>query len=249
MAFVHFARSRVDLAVLETGLGGRLDATNVSRPILSIITSISLDHMHLLGPTVARIAAEKAGIIKRGCPVISAAVQPSARRVIRETARRRRAPLVELGREFQAEHLPDAGGDPLVPGKVRVAFRDGDRQVFPLGMPGSHQAVNAAIAVVAARLLDARGFAVDDRAVHRGLAAVRMPARIECLSRKPLIVLDAAHNVASMESLVATLASAVESHRPAVLLFAASADKQLDEMLTTARGCFDHVVQIGRAHV
>jgi folylpolyglutamate synthase/dihydropteroate synthase len=106
VAFLHFARSKVDIAVLETGLGGRLDATNVSRPVLSVITSISLDHMALLGNTVAKIAAEKAGIIKRGVPVVSGATHPSARRVIRAVAARRRAPLLELGR--RAERLAEA---------------------------------------------------------------------------------------------------------------------------------------------
>jgi dihydrofolate synthase/folylpolyglutamate synthase len=247
VAFVHFAQARVDLAVLETGLGGRLDATNVSRPVLSIITSISLDHMHLLGGTIGRIASEKAGIIKRGCPVISAAVHPAARRVIIATAARRRAPLVQLGRDFTAEHLPaDSGAaDPLAAGRVCVTVRGreaGPPIVHALGMPGAHQAVNAALVVMAARVLSARGIAVPDRAVAIGLETVHLPARIEKIATLPLVILDAAHNVASMVSLVATLRPAVRAHRPAVLLFAASADKQIDEMLAAARGTFDHVV-------
>ena len=247
VAFVHFAQARVDLAVLETGLGGRLDATNVSRPVLSIITSISLDHMHLLGGTIGRIAAEKAGIIKRGCPVISAAVHPAARRVIVATAARRRAPLLQLDRDFTAEHLPPAAGaaDPLAAGRVVVTVRGQDGGppiVHALGMRGPHQAVNAALVVMAARVLSARGIAVPERAVAAGLESVSLPARIEPIAARPLVILDAAHNVASMESLVATLRPAVRAHRPAVLLFAASADKQIDEMLAAARGTFDHVV-------
>jgi dihydrofolate synthase/folylpolyglutamate synthase len=242
VAFVHFARARVALAVLETGLGGRLDATNVSRPVLSIITSISLDHMHLLGPTIARIATEKAGIIKRGCPVISSACHPAARRVIAATAARRRAPLVELGRDFHAEVVPAAGADPLTPARVRVTLADGAARTYRLGMPGPHQAVNAAVAAVAAGMLDARGFPTDVAAVRRGLAATRLPARIERVGRRPLVVLDAAHNVASMTSLVETLGPALVAHRPAVLVFAASADKQIDEMLAVVAGRFDHVV-------
>jgi dihydrofolate synthase/folylpolyglutamate synthase len=245
VAFVHFARARVDLAVLETGLGGRLDATNVSQPVLSIITSISLDHMHLLGSTIARIAAEKAGIIKRGCPVISTAIDPDARRVIESTAARRRAPLVQLGRDFQAAYLPPDMTDPLAPGRVAVTLTDAKTAgplVFPLAMRGGHQAINAAVVVMAARSLDARGIRVTDRAVSKGLRSVSLPARIERIAEKPLVILDAAHNVASMESLVATLAPAARVFRPTVLLFAASVDKQITEMLSVARDRFDHVV-------
>jgi dihydrofolate synthase/folylpolyglutamate synthase len=249
VAFVHFARARVDLAVLETGLGGRLDATNVSQPVLSIITSISLDHMHLLGSTVGQIATEKAGIIKRGCPVISSAVHPEARRVIESTAARRRAPLVQLGSDFEAVYLPADGSDhpadPLAPGCVAVTMVDtptAQPLVFPLAMRGGHQAINAAVVVMAARSLDARGIRVSNRAVAKGLRTVSLPARIERIAEKPLVILDAAHNVASMESLVATLAPAALAFRPTVLLFAASADKQITEMLTVARGRFDHVV-------
>ena len=249
VAFVHFARARVDLAVLETGLGGRLDATNVSQPVLSIITSISLDHMHLLGSTIARIAAEKAGIIKRGCPVVSTAFHPDASRVIESTAARRRAPLLQLRRDFDATYLPpdadDARADPLSPGSVVVTLAGPGTAppiVFPLAMRGEHQAINAAAVVMAARSLDARGIRVPDRAVAKGLRAISLPARIERVAEKPLVILDAAHNVASMESLVATLAPAARAFRPMVLLFAASADKQIAEMLAVARGRFDHVV-------
>jgi dihydrofolate synthase/folylpolyglutamate synthase len=260
VAFVHFARARVDLAVLETGLGGRLDATNVSKPVLSIITSISLDHMHLLGSTVGRIATEKAGIIKRRCPVISAAIHPAARRVIESTAARRHAPLLQLGRDFESFYLPptslpptglpptaadDARSHGLAPGSVAVRIAAAPAAadiVFQLGMPGPHQAINAALVVMAARSLTARGIRVPDRAVVRGLRQVSLPARVETIAHRPLVILDAAHNVASMESLMATLADAAPTFRPRVLVFAASSDKQIDEMLAVVRGHFDHVV-------
>ena len=255
VAFVHFARARVDLAVLETGLGGRLDATNVSKPVLSIITSISLDHMHLLGSTVGRIATEKAGIIKRRCPVISAAIHPAARRVIESTAARRHAPLLQLGRDFESFYLPptalpptaadDARSQGLAPGSVAVRIAAAPAAadiVFQLGMPGPHQAINAALVVMAARSLTARGIRVPDRAVVRGLRQVSLPARVETIAHRPLVILDAAHNVASMESLMATLADAAPTFRPRVLVFAASSDKQIDEMLAVVRGHFDHVV-------
>jgi dihydrofolate synthase/folylpolyglutamate synthase len=248
LAFVHFTRVGVDIAVLETGLGGRLDATNVVRPLVSVITSISLDHVELLGHTVAKIAGEKAGIIKRGCPVVSGAEQPSACHVIAEVAARRRSKLLQRGRDFRERYEP--AGDGLSPGVlVLEAPRiDSTRRVeppalrLPLGMAGRHQSANAALAAVAAMLLPKRGFPVPSTAIARGLARAHLPARIETLGLSPLVIVDAAHNVASMESLVETVHEVVDARRPRVLVFAASRDKQIAAMLAVARKAFDHVV-------
>jgi dihydrofolate synthase / folylpolyglutamate synthase len=242
LALVHFARARVDLAVLETGLGGRLDATNVARPVISVITSISFDHMGLLGRTIGRIAGEKAGIIKRGRPVVSGARQPSARRVIAATAHRRRARLVQLGTDFTARYEPPAGTAALAPGSVVVQPAGAADRTYRLGMAGRHQADNAALAVIAAGELAAAGWPVDDRAIARGLARATLPARIEVISQRPLVVVDAAHNVASMESLLETVAPAIASRRPRVLVFAASRDKQIEAMLAAAASGFEEIV-------
>jgi dihydrofolate synthase / folylpolyglutamate synthase len=241
-AFVHFERSAVEIAVLETGLGGRLDATNVSRPLVSVITSISFDHMGLLGRTISRITAEKAGIIKRGCPVVSGAVQPSARRVIADTARRRRARLLQVGRDFTGGYdPPPASAAPLTPGSVLVDAPPAASR-YRLGMAGPHQAANAALAVVAARQLTSRGVAIDEAAIARGLARARLPARLEIVGRRPLVVVDGAHNVASMEALVATVGPGLAPLRPRVLVFAASRDKQVEAMLAAVRGAFERIV-------
>lgn len=244
LAFVHFARAGVDIAVLETGLGGRLDATNVVRPLLSVITSISLDHCELLGHTVAKIAGEKAGIIKRGRPVVSGVEQPSARRVIAAVAARRRSTLLELGHDFTAVHEPAA--DALSPGTLilQPPSRTGDLSPlrFPLGMTGRHQAANAALAAVAAMLLPKNGFRVPSAAIARGLARAHLPARIEAIGSKPLVIVDAAHNIASVESLVETVRDVLAARKPRVLVFAASRDKQLADMLAVTRRVFDHVV-------
>ena len=244
-AMVHFADARVDVAVLETGLGGRLDATNVSRPLVTVITSISLDHMRLLGRTIASITAEKAGIIKRGCPIVSGAVQPVARRVIADTATRRRAPLVQLGLDFSVRAAaPATPGDVLhgvtfdlvLPGSAAAPCR------YAIALPGRHQADNAALAAIAARQLDARGLAVTESAIARGLARATLPARIEATAERPLVIVDAAHNVASMESLIETLRPVLATRAPRALVFAASGDKQIEAMLAVAAGLFDHVV-------
>lgn len=237
-ALVHFARQRVDVAVLETGLGGRFDATNVCRPLVTAITSISLDHMKLLGPTITRITREKAGIIKPRCPVVSAAVQPAARRVIAATAARRRAPLVQLGRDFVVRPRAVGRGSSF----DLVVTDGGDTRRYSTALTGRHQADNAAVAAMAARLLDARGVSVPAAAIERGLRRATLPARIETVSRRPLVIVDAAHNVASMRALVDTLRRTLDRHRPRALVFAASADKQVEKMLDTVAGLFEHVI-------
>jgi dihydrofolate synthase / folylpolyglutamate synthase len=252
VAFVHFARSGIELAVIETGLGGRLDATNLSRPVLSIITSISLDHTRLLGKTIKAIATEKAGIIKRGCPVISAAGTPTANAVITATAARRRARLLQLGRDFACSARPLwPGADGLVPQcAVEVVNRSSrmppqpapSAEPYAIGMAGPHQVINAGVVAVAARMLDAMGWPISEAAVAVGIRDTRLPARVEIRSRRPLVVVDAAHNVDSMKALVAALAPVAPRHRPRVLVFAASGDKQIEAMLGTVRRHFDHIV-------
>jgi dihydrofolate synthase/folylpolyglutamate synthase len=248
VAFDHFARAKVDIAVLETGLGGRLDATNVSRPVVSVITSISLDHMAILGPTVRHIAAEKAGIIKRGCPVVCGARDPSARKVILATARKRRAAIRLVDRDFTIHHAPADAATPLAGGTLllRTEAGSGPEHAYPLSMAGRHQADNAGLAVMTIGELRRRGFRIPESAVRAGLASIHLPARIEPIANRPLVILDAAHNVASMESLMETLEAllAATAARGAlrVLLFAASADKQIEEMLACCQGRFDRVV-------
>ncbi len=248
IAMVHFARKKVPIAVIETGLGGRLDATNTAQPILSIITSISLDHMATLGTTIEQIAAEKAGIIKRGCTVISGVNNGAASDVIAATATQRRAPLLQLERDFQAEHrrygttpLTALSGGELefrrsVPGQATAPLR------FRIGMPGRHQATNAALAVMAAQQLEAHGFHLPLPAIARALQKVHLPARIETLCQRPLVVVDAAHNVASMQALIETLEPILAAFCPRVLVFAASNDKQIEAMLAAATDQFEHVV-------
>jgi dihydrofolate synthase/folylpolyglutamate synthase len=243
-AFVHFAHVGVDVAVLETGLGGRLDATNICQPLVTVITSISLDHMKLLGPTIPRIATEKAGIIKRGCPVVCGATQPSARRTIAAIAARRRARLLQLGHDFIVHHHnARPSGDTLSGGRFDLRMpADGPTITYTIALAGRHQVENAALAVAAVEQLRDRGIRVTDEAIARGLARATLPARIETVGRRPLVIVDAAHNVASMESLVETIRPVLGRHRSRVLVFAASADKQIEKMLGTVRGFFDHVV-------
>lgn len=241
LGFLHFARRRVETAVIEVGLGGRFDSTNVCRPLVSLITSISFDHVQQLGNRLASIAMEKAGIVKPGRPVVSGATAPEARQVIETICRQRRAPLCQLGRDLQYTYEPgqvSAVGDRRP--RVRIVTRQRAWPFMELGLLGEHQAANAAVAVACVEKLLAEGLRIDDEAVRVGLAEVNWPARLEVLGRRPLVVLDCAHNVASAEALVQTLLTTFPPTRR-LLVFAGSSDKDLKEMLRLLVPHFAHV--------
>jgi len=238
LAFTHFAACNVDIVVLETGIGGRLDATNVCHPLVTIITSIGFDHMRLLGSTITQITGEKAGIIKRYCPVVSGAKQPAAQKVIAVTAARRRAPLLQAGRDFIVRHVEPASSRGVLGGTMFELDHGAGTtpQRYSLRLAGRHQAENAALAIIAAEQLQRRGIRLDHETIRCGLSKAELPARIQTISTRPLVVVDAAHNVPSMKALAATM-------RPVLaLVFAASADKQIARMLAKATGVFRHLV-------
>jgi dihydrofolate synthase / folylpolyglutamate synthase len=250
LGLLFFARRKVDVAVLEVGLGGRFDSTNVCDPLVSIITSISLDHTQQLGNTLASIAFEKAGIIKPGGPVVSGVVTPEARDVIRRISRERGAPLRERDVDFRFEHEAALfeGAEERWP-RVRVATWKGVGPWRELRLIGEHQAANAAVAVAAIELVREQGMAVSDRAVAAGLAQVHWPARLEIVGRRPFVLLDCAHNVASAEALARALE---ESFPPPpsgrrLLIFAASRDKDVAGMLNVLGRSF-HGIFLTRFH-
>ena len=194
MALAEFARRRVDWAVVETGMGGRLDATNVIRPAVSIITNISLEHRMYLGGTVAEIAAEKAGIIKEGVPVVTAVRQPSARRVVEDTARRMGSPVYRLGRDFSVRRNRRKG-------TFSYFGIDTGARGLRTGLAGAFQAANAALAFAACEVLRRAGTGITDEAIYRGLAENRWPGRLEKIAEHPLVLLDGAHNLAAARAL------------------------------------------------
>ena len=211
IAFLYFQERGVQIAVLEVGLGGRLDAVNVTTPLVSVITPISLDHMQVLGNTVAEIAEEKAGIIKRGGRVISAPQSDDAMKVIARVASGNRARLDVISRDvyISTQHLPevisDEEGVPLYQA-FTLAFeaegnQRGGRLRVKLPLLGSHQQLNAAVALAAIRTLEGAGVSSDPDALLRGFANVRWPGRLEIVRRKPVVVVDGAHNADSMSKL------------------------------------------------
>ena len=232
VGFLHFVQRRVEAAVIEVGLGGRFDSTNVCLPSLSVITSISFDHTRLLGNRLASIAREKAGIIKSGRPVISGVAAPEARSVIEDTCRQRGSPVQQLGVDFHYEYTPatitDDRTDLNLP-SVRVKTNHRVWPTMPLGLLGEHQAANAAGVIVSVEELRSQGWHISDEAVKEGLAEVRWPARMEVLAYQPLVILDCAHNVASAEALVETLESSFPPGKR-FLIFAGSNDKDIPGM-------------------
>ncbi len=203
MAFLAFARERVDVAILETGLGGRLDATNIiEQPLACAITSICLEHTGILGDTVAEIAAEKAGIIKPGVPVVLAPDLPAdAADVINQRAAEVGAPVVQAPAAEVERVEPIGPDDEPRPQVIRLA--DGRR--FELALLGRHQAGNAAVAVALAGVLGERGLEVGEQAVAEGLRGVFWPGRLQVVAKRPRIVLDCAHAPFAAEALAAAL--------------------------------------------
>lgn len=228
MSIYYFAKmSPVDVVIYEVGLGGRFDSTNVIHPLLSIITSIGLDHTNILGDTYEEIAFEKAGIIKNGVSVISGVKQEEALGVIRKRATELKSPMYQLGEDFFATS--------------RCSLNNGEQFTFSsmfnrveqlqTSMIGSHQVDNASLAVMAAQVLaNYYSFIIDEVHLKEGLTRAYWPGRLEILSENPFVLIDGAHN----EEGINALASEIESRfsdKKISILFAALKDKKLDKMI------------------
>ena len=242
MAILYFQQSQVDLAILEVGLGGRLDSTNVCHPDAAIITNIGLDHTHLLGSTIEQIAAEKAGIIKPGIPVISGTRDARARAVIQDIADRQGAPLLLIERDFDIQLVGQmvAGGPEQFTFSATIDGREIRWENLSSGIPGRHQAENAAVALAAiARLADR--WPIDEESVRQGLATAYCPARLELFAGQPQLLLDVSHNLPSVDALTRHLESQIVAERR-VLLFSCSRDKDSQGMLAALLPHFDEVI-------
>ncbi len=230
-ALLLFHEAAVDHAVLEVGLGGRLDSTNAVRPRVTCITTIELEHTDRLGSTLAAIAGEKAGIVKAGVPLVLGALPDEALAVALARAREAGSPVVRLGHELDARVLEETAEG------QRLQLRDGDLRVETwLPVLGPHQAANAALAFACARRASNLPDATLLRAAERGLASAELPARIELLSREPLIVVDSAHTAASARALAAVLEKLPRRRTHLVLSVSAGKDlaKVLDAFLPLA---------------
>jgi dihydrofolate synthase / folylpolyglutamate synthase len=220
--FTWFKRSGVDFQVLEVGLGGRLDATNVARGDVCVITSISLDHTEILGDTVEKIAAEKAGIIKEGSIVVNFPQPESVTAVILETSRKKNARLMQVGRDIKWERT---GGDEK--GQSVVLQSKSKRYEISLPLLGDFQMENAAAAVLVIEALQGLGSRVSDQNVRDGIASVDWPGRMQVLQSKPLVIADGAHNAYSMRRAIESLEKYFDCDKATVIL-GTSVDKDID---------------------
>jgi len=228
MALDIFARVPVEFAVLEVGMGGRLDATNIVTPEVSVITQIHFDHESFLGHSIAEIAGEKAGIIKRGVTVVSAAENPDAVAVIRRKAEELSAPLVEIDSAYRVDALSSTDGfySADISGK---SANDARPITLRLSLAGRYQVRNAITALAVTRELARRGFHVTDANIANGIAAVQWPGRIEKIAERPAIFLDGTHNPAGARELAAFWQEHLKGRR-IHLVYGSVRDKSVDEI-------------------
>ena len=233
MAFLHFYRENVDIAVLEVGMGGRLDATNVVTPVISVISNISLDHREYLGNCLKDIAREKAGIIKDGGLCISAAKQKSVIRVLEETCRERRAKLYLLGRDLKVIRHRDG----------TFSYRGIAKTYHNLVCPlvGRHQIENAALTAGTIESMAARGFHVDGGALYRGMKDTIWEGRLEILQHAPMLLVDGAHNPAGVSVLCRALKEFFP-YKKLILLFGVLSDKDYRTMLNKLVWLADRII-------
>lgn len=243
-----FAQQRVDLGIIEVGAGGRFDVTNLVRPIVTVVTSVGLDHTATLGPTIEQIAWHKAGIFKPGVAAVTAAADPAALAVLRREAAAMRVPLTEIDPE---RSVAIAAGDPAGTGtEWHLVDAEGRAQsgVYRSRQPGRYQAVNGAVALAVARLLEDRGFHLPASALKDGLAAARMPGRGEWMptTTGPAVLIDAAHNPDKIRALVSSLPRLLESrfgeHSRPVLLTGALSGKDAPAMIEQLHASISAVV-------
>lgn len=225
LAFLHFARRHVDWGVIEVGLGGRSDATNILRAEVSVITNIGLEHQEHLGSSLESIAAEKAGIIPEAGWVVSAA-EGEALGAIDRIARQKRARLIRVQDQYRIDHLSRSGHGETF--RLRGRLREYESLHVPL--MGRHQVLNAVTAVAAAELLEERGFEMGEARIREGLASAHCPGRLQVVSARPPILVDGAHNPAGMRVLRAFLEEEKLGGR-LLVVFGVLKDKAWDQML------------------
>jgi len=230
LALVFFADQAVDIAVIECGLGGRLDATNLVKPDVTVVTSISLDHTQILGDTVEEIAREKAGIFKKGVPALTGEQTKGVLQVLREEAEKAGTTLEVLGSDvdfsFRFESSPELGPHR----RVCVASKHSSFEHLAVPLPGEHQAFNCGLALTVLDRLRDRGFDTPEARVAVGLSRTRLPGRMELAWQRPRILLDGAHNAASLHALIRAIGAHVQ-YDSMVMIFGCAADKDVDAML------------------
>lgn len=241
LAFCHFVDQEVDLAVVEAGLGGRLDSTNVLKPAVCGLTSISLDHTQQLGTTVAQIAAEKAGIFKVKTPAISVPQSPEARRVLRKAARSVGAELMFTGEDIEFSYRVESSRQDGCHTRICLTTPRSRFEHLAVPLIGEHQALNCGLALALLDELKNQGVEIDDAAAVRGLSGVYLPGRMEIISEDPWILVDGAHNAASVQALMRAMGQHLH-YDSMVMIFGCAADKDIDGMMAQITTGADKVI-------
>ncbi len=249
LAFTYFARSGVDIAVIEVGLGGRLDATNVITPLVSVITALSYDHTYLLGDTLAQIAREKGGIIKPSRPTVSEPQAPEALDALEQICAERRSPLTLVGRDWTWRRLGLAADLSNQSFELRHVPAPSDLDgTYTLPLLGAHQLHNAIAAIAALDLTRQDGLPLAAQHIHRGLAQTRWPGRFELLRRHPPLVVDCAHNPDSMSKLIAALQETFDPAQRWAFIIGASNDKDVHGMCRHLAPMAAHLIATQSRH-
>jgi dihydrofolate synthase/folylpolyglutamate synthase len=241
LAFCHFAAEQVDIAVVETGLGGRLDSTNVLRPIVCGLTSISMDHMHQLGNTLSQIATEKAGIFKPDIPAVSVPQSSEAKKVLRKVAKEIGAQLMFTAEDIEFSYRVESSRKDGCQARICLTTPRSKFEHLPVPLLGEHQALNCGLALALLDQLKAHGFEIDDQKAITGLAATYVPGRMEMIRTNPRILVDGAHNAASIQALI----RAIGQHIPCdsmVMIFGCAADKDIGGMMEQIATGADKVI-------
>lgn len=229
--FLYFERNNVDFAVVEVGLGGRLDSTNVIKPELSVIGSISLDHVQILGDTIEKIAFEKGGIIKENTKVVLYPQQDSVIKVIEDICESKSAPLVRVIKDNAKFEGVSEGTDGQITQKLKVVTSK-DTYCVQLALLGVHQVQNCNVVINCCEALMDMGVKITKEAILKGLKLVKWPGRLEIMRRSPLVVIDGAHNIDGIKKLSESM-NKYFKYKKMVLILGILADKQVDEMINT----------------
>jgi dihydrofolate synthase/folylpolyglutamate synthase len=241
LAFMHFVDSDVDVAVIETGLGGRLDSTNVIKPEVVGITSLSIDHQNQLGSTIDSIAKEKAGIFKRGVPAVTVQQAPEALRVLKSKALAVKAPLSITGKDIDFSYRFETSREHGPHTRICLTTKTSKFEHLRVPLHGKHQAINCGLALAMLDKLKASGYEIDNDKAAAGLKEVSLAGRMEMICHDPRIMIDAAHNAASIRALVHAIGQNVP-YDSMVIIFGCNSDKDVAGMLAQLQYGADKVI-------
>ncbi|MFG0252919.1 MAG: bifunctional folylpolyglutamate synthase/dihydrofolate synthase [Phycisphaerales bacterium JB038] len=230
MAFCHFADQAVDIAIIEAGLGGRLDSTNIMTPVVTAVTSISKDHTHILGHELTAIATEKAGVFKPGVPVVSIKQEPEVEEVFRTHAEEVGTTFEICGKEIDFSARFETSADLGPHTRVCITTDTSRFEHLPCPLQGEHQALNCGLALAILDKLRTRGFEMEDNAVIRGLTKTELAGRMEMVWTDPRVLIDGAHNASAIKALIRGIGAHI-SYDSLVMIFGCAEDKDVDEML------------------